>query len=576
MRGAVCIIAGLLCGLCSHAQIRQLATTDSGDQLYFTSPLGVRNAESLPYPKILHWSGDRGFEIFAQRTNQGNLGQGLSNPYQLSYPSVSGDGGVVAFLGDRDCYIAFKFGCLIPNPPQTTIARLGEEMQVDGRYQLSPNGRFALRSLIMSPGVAYTLIDLVAGTSADLPSVINVSDRGALTNDGRVVFSTPEGITHLWSPDSDRQFSNFSSNSDIVSADARFIIFTRFDSRNFTPTLRAIATETGAVTILPGNGRSASISGDGTFLTYLSPVDGITGLQLFVARPDASDVWQITSYPEGVREAVISGDGGIVFLVLESNRILRYDVNSGSMQELSPRVAYEYSNYVVGVRGSLVTIFGTGLSEGAAQATYPLPTALAGAHVEAGGVPLLIVSADPRTIVAQIPFEMKSGNKTPSLGAPDGPLVLVDPHLVVADFLPFWLNGQANGFALHDDLKRLVTVADPARPGEVINFILGGLGDVTPPLSSGVPVPVQPELRVARSFQVVLRGSRQEVLSMELVKAIMIPGTIGNYQVSVRVPDASLLTPDVNGYFYGSISFEPGDPVLGTFMIPFGQVPIKP
>jgi len=52
-----------------------------------------------------------------------------------------------------------------------------------------------------------------------------------------------------------------------------------------------------------------------------------------------------------------------------------------------------------------------------------------------------------------------------------------------------------------------------------------------------------------------------------------VPGTIGNYQVSVRVPDASLLTPNALGYFNGSISLEPGDPVLGTFMIEF--VPIK-
>ena len=63
---------------------------------------------------------------------------------------------------------------------------------------------------------------------------------------------------------------------------------------------------------------------------------------------------------------------------------------------------------------------------------------------------------------------------------------------------------------------------------------------------------------------------------MEVVKAILLPGTIGSYHVSVRVPGASLLNPDVNGFFLGTISFEPGDPLVGMFQTPFGEVPIKP
>src|SRR5713101_8424363 len=55
---------------CCQAQIRELATTDSGDQLYFTTLLGVRNAESLPNSKIMRWSAAHGLEILAQRANQ--------------------------------------------------------------------------------------------------------------------------------------------------------------------------------------------------------------------------------------------------------------------------------------------------------------------------------------------------------------------------------------------------------------------------------------------------------------------------------------------------------------------------
>ena len=230
----------------------------------------------------------------------------------------------------------------------------------------------------------------------------------------------------------------------------------------------------------------------------------------------------------------------------------------------------------IGVPFDSVTIRGTGLSDGAQQGSYPLTGSLAGARLEADGIPLLIVSADPSQIVAQIPFEMIAGRKTLTLGGPDGQLIAIPSQMVVADFLPYWTDGS-NGFARHDDLARSpVTFGDPARPGEVIDFLLVGMGEVTPPLGSGVLAPSQPPLKVARSFQCVLRGSRQEVINMEIVKAILIPVTLGNYQVSVRVPDASLMNPDVNGYFLGTISFEPGDPLVGMFQTLFGGVPIRP
>jgi uncharacterized protein (TIGR03437 family) len=570
------LLLAIIFGLGCQAQIRELATTNSGDQLYFTSLLGLRNVDSLPNSKIMRWSADRGLEIFAQRPNQGDLGAGLSNPYQLSYPNVSGDGSLITFAGARDCYIAFKFGCLIPNPPQTTILGSGPEAQVDGRYQLSPNGKFALRSLLGREPI-YTLIDLNAGTSTDLPHYsINVSNRGAITNDGQVVFSLP-GALHLWSPNSDRQFpTDFFVNSLAVSADGRIIVYTRFESAvSLYSHLYSLMTETGTVTPFPGDSGTATISRDGTLFTFLSSVDGLSGRQLFVATPDAVNVWQITSFPEGVREAVISGDGRIVFLVLENNRMLRYDVNSGDTEEISPRVAFPFNNYFVVVRGSTVTIRGTGLSDGVEQGTYPLPGSLAGARVEADGMPLLLISAEPGKIVAQVPFEMSAGKKVLNIAAPDGPLIAIAVRALVADFLPYWQNDASNGFALHDDLKRMVTFTDPARPDEVIHSFLTGMGDVTPPLQSGVLAPDQPELQVARPFQVVLRGSRQEVINMQVVKAILIPGTIGSYHVSIQVPDANLLNPDVNGYFFGTISFEPGDPLVGTFQTQFGQVPIK-
>ena len=142
----------LVSGLCCQAQIRELATTDAGDQLYFTSDLGLRNVDSVPNSKIIRWSLDRGMEIFAQRANQGDQGTGLSNPYWLNYPNVSGDGSVITFAGTRDCYRSFKFGCLIPNPLQSSA---GTRSYASG-WVWRPNAR-AVRNF-RKPGVRFARV----------------------------------------------------------------------------------------------------------------------------------------------------------------------------------------------------------------------------------------------------------------------------------------------------------------------------------------------------------------------------------------------------------------------------------
>ena len=570
MRFFPCLLL-LVLGLNCHGQIQELSTTGSGDQLYFTSQLGVRGTESLPSAKIIRWTAGRGMEIASQRASQGDLGAGLSNPYKLSYPNVSGDGNLLTFAGYRDCYrIIFRLGCVLENPPQTTFMNQAGEIQADGRYQLSPNGMFALRTALPN-GAPYTLLNFVTGTSNDLPRGVFVSDQGAVTNDGRVLYIA-FGVLHLWSPDRDQQFG---TSVGTISADGLFIILASTAAPKRP--LSSIETATGNVVLFPLQGIRPTISNDGKFFTFLSPVENQTGFQLFISRPDFSDLWQITNEPEGVREALLSGDGNFVFILLESNQLWRYDVNVGSILEISPRIAYAYQNYYAGAQGATISISGKGLSDSIQLANYPLPSALGGLRIEADGIPLRIVSASPSTIVAQIPFEMSAGGrKELRIIGPDAALVAPPILLTVSTFAPTWSSAASNELALHGDLKTSVSFSAPAVAGEVIHFLLGGLGAVTPPLASGTLAPAEPELRVARQLQCILHGTRGETLNMEIVKAILLPGKINSYQVSVRVPDAKLMPADANGLFLATLTFEPADPLTGTFQLTLGQVPIRP
>ena len=488
----------------------------------------------------------------------------------MLFRSVSGDGNLLTFAGYRDCYtIIFKYGCILENPPQTTFINRAGEMQADGRYQLSPNGVFALRSALPN-GAANTLLNLVTGSSNDLPRGVFVYDRGAVTNDGRVLYLA-SGVLHLWSPDRDHQFGTIVA---VISADGRFIILESTATANRP--LSSVETETGNVVMFPLLGIKPSISNDGKFFTFLNRVENQTGYQLFISRPDFSDLWQITNEPEGVREALLSGDGNFVFILLESNRLWRYDVNVGSILEVSPRIAYAYQTYYAGAQGATITISGTGLSDGIQKANYPLPTELGDSRIQVDGIPLRIVSVNPSSIVAQIPFEMAAGRKELRIIGPDAALVAPPILFTVSEFAPTWSDGASNGFALHGDLKTPVTFSVPAVPGEVIHFLLGGLGAVTPPLASGTLTPAQPELRVVRQFQCILHGTRGEALNMDVVKAIILPGKINSYQVSVRVPDGKLMPADANGLFLATLTFGPADPFSGTFQLQFGQVPIRP
>jgi uncharacterized protein (TIGR03437 family) len=294
---------------------------------------------------------------------------------------------------------------------------------------------------------------------------------------------------------------------------------------------------------------------------------------MFLTRPDASERWQIASYPEGIREATISGDGRIIYAVTNSNRLLRYRVETGDVQELAPRFPFLFNDFGLGVPGSMITIFGSGLADEAADASYPLPTSLNGVSAEVAGVPLRIQKVGRDQIRAQIPFELPATDTTLRVAGPETPFAQSPTRFFVADFQPGWLTGL-NGFARHDDLTRPATYTDPARPGEIVHLDLTGLGATLPPLPSGVPAPAVGAIRVARTIQGRLRGSRQEVIDLEVVAAILIPGTIGSYRVSLRIPEANKLTPDGAGFVLGTIELmSPG--ATGRFVSDFGAVAIR-
>lgn len=204
-------------------------------------------------------------------------------------------------------------------------------------------------------------------------------------------------------------------------------------------------------------------------------------------------------------------------------------VNAASFQLGPTRIA----------AGSLVSIFGTGLTGGAtaAASSIPLPTSLAGIRVVIGGIkaPLLYVS--PTQINAQIPQEVSGQNFTTALILLNGVENL--PALVsLAPTGPgiFAVNQGGTGRAaiLHSATQLPVTASDPAKPGEILEVYVNGLGATNPPVATGQAAPLDPLARVTMSPTALFQNVTGRVDFAGLA-----PSFVGLYQVNIEVPSNS-------------------------------------
>lgn len=132
---------------------------------------------------------------------------------------------------------------------------------------------------------------------------------------------------------------------------------------------------------------------------------------------------QLTRVPEGIREAILSGDGKIAYAITEAGRILRILVATAEVREVIPRtpVIDGPGNIVRRSPGSLIWLQGAGLSDTTLTASPPLPNRLGGVELQLNGssVPLLAVS--PAEIRFQIPFEASLGQAVLNLLTGDSP-----------------------------------------------------------------------------------------------------------------------------------------------------------
>jgi len=180
--------------------------------------------------------------------------------------------------------------------------------------------------------------------------------------------------------------------------------------------------------------------------------------------------------------------------------------------------------------GSLVSIYGTGLSNAATGAPgLPLPELRAGVSVEISGqlAPVLYVSAGQ--INVQVPWEAPAGSASLSVtvnGAPAGQSTVTIQAAAPGLFLLF--GGRAA--ALNQDYS-INSQSRPAAAGSVLSAFLTGLGETDHPVPTGAAAGDAPLANVLAPVSATIGGQTAQVQFAGLA-----PGYVGLYQVNLMVP----------------------------------------
>ncbi len=192
--------------------------------------------------------------------------------------------------------------------------------------------------------------------------------------------------------------------------------------------------------------------------------------------------------------------------------------------------------------GSLASAFGVGLADSTAVAEeYPLPSDLGGGAMTFNGtvaVPQIFASPGQRNF--QVPWELgglEEASLTVTIGEDTSPAVVVPLATVNPGIFVLNYSGQAAAMIASTDgvvagPEGSFLGARPAKPGETIEVLATGLGQVTNQPATGAAASADPASVTVASVTARVGDEPMTVTSSELL-----PSFAGIYQVKVELAD---------------------------------------
>ena len=182
---------------------------------------------------------------------------------------------------------------------------------------------------------------------------------------------------------------------------------------------------------------------------------------------------------------------------------------------------------------------------------------LAGTQALLGGfaIPLLFSREDQVNGILPFALADRVNESLPLVVRRGASLSFPEPVLLVAARPgSYTQNASGTGPGSILDLGfQLVTPENPVRPGDIIQIFCTGLGEVTPPVESGVAAPTNPLSVTTQAIAVTIGGQNATVLFSGLA-----PNFAGLYQLNVTIPDG---LPPGAAQIVISIGGQPSPPV---------------
>ncbi|HLH16440.1 MAG TPA: hypothetical protein VKX45_04435 [Bryobacteraceae bacterium] len=531
------------------AQFFNLASTEDGAQVYFATNLRLiaEIPQKLPPTNAIYRVANGAIERLT--TPPPPAIEDLPfHSYADGNPQVSGDGAIFSYTLYNNC--GGGSACIQYPSTATSYLTVGSQppQTLPGEAQISRNGRFVLNYLttccpIPAQPDIIQLHDLQSGATATLP-LPPASGRQSVTGSGAaLLLNRQTGTLTLWSSQSATVLHTAEPAKWAIINDAlAWVVYEAFTGEKTE--LRAFEIASGRDLLLASTPSTywavplfdASIGDDGSSVLYLAPPQPGHATEAWTVHPDATGQHQLTTFPGGVTEAILAGNGQTAIAATGDNRLVSIDVATGAVTDLIPATPICYPGFVSLIPGSILPLRGSGLAAASAVGATPLPKQLGGVQLLINGAPLPLLSVSPDEIWFQAPFELAPGptvtvslpQTSPFAGCP-----AIQVPVVSRD--PYFLNSPGNLVLVHQDFSGLVTAQSPARPGEVIVAYAVGLGAVTPPMTTGVPAPVDQLFPLADPFECRIGYGGGPPLDVPF--AGLAPGMIGIYQVNVRMPD---------------------------------------
>ncbi len=220
---------------------------------------------------------------------------------------------------------------------------------------------------------------------------------------------------------------------------------------------------------------------------------------------------------------------------------LKAPVLSGTGVFLNPTGVVDAANeapFTAGVSpGEFIVLYGTNLAPSTqVAAATPFPGSLNGVQVLVDGIPAPIYYVSPSQVSIIVPFSSSTfplariqvvNNGTPSN------FVVEVVNKTTPGVFTLSANGLGYGAIEHAD-GTVVTVANPAQPGETVAAFMAGLGGVFPPVTEGTVGPSNPLSYTTNTIVSFINGTQATVAFAGLA-----PYLAGLYQVNVTIPVAA-------------------------------------